>query len=82
MSEHHAQHGAHGAGHDEHAGHHPNYKKIYFTLLILLVISVAGPFFGHVVVTLITAFGIALVLQVACFALYLANGKLFRRATS
>lgn len=61
MSEHPENHGGHGAGHDEHAGHHPNYKKIYFTLLILLVISVAGPFFGHVVVTLITAFGIALV---------------------
>lgn len=40
---------------------HPNYQKIYFTLLILLVISVAGPFLGIGWVTLITAFGIALV---------------------
>lgn len=41
--------------------HHPNYKKIYFTLLFLLVVSVAGPFLGIFWVTLITAFGIALV---------------------
>lgn len=41
--------------------HHPNYQKIYFTLLILLVISVAGPFLGIGWVTLVTAFGIALV---------------------
>jgi len=41
--------------------HHPNYKKIYFTLLALLVVSVAGPFLGIGWVTLLTAFGIALV---------------------
>jgi caa(3)-type oxidase subunit IV len=41
--------------------HHTNYKKIYFTLLVLLVVSVAGPFMGIFWVTLITAFGIALV---------------------
>ena len=45
----------------EHDAHHVNYKKIYFTLLGLLVVSVAGPFFGIVWVTLVTAFGIALV---------------------
>jgi len=39
---------------------HPNYKKIYFTLVILLVISVAGPFLGIKWVTLLTAFGIAI----------------------
>ena len=54
------------AGHTEpqgepHGAHHPNYKTIYFTLLGLLVISVVGPFFGIVWVTLVTAFGIALV---------------------
>lgn len=43
------------------SGHHPNYKKIYYTLLVLLVISVAGPFLGIFWVTLLTAFGIALV---------------------
>jgi caa(3)-type oxidase subunit IV len=48
--------------HVEHGGaHHVNYKKIYLTLVGLLVISVVGPFFGIVWVTLITAFGIALV---------------------
>jgi len=49
----------HGAGHGD--AHHVNYKKIYFTLLGLLVVSVVGPFFGIVWVTLITAFGIAIV---------------------
>jgi len=41
--------------------HHPNYKKIYLTLVALLVVSVAGPHLGIFWVTLITAFGIALV---------------------
>ncbi|OGU00685.1 MAG: hypothetical protein A2085_02855 [Gemmatimonadetes bacterium GWC2_71_10] len=43
------------------ASHHPNYKKIYLTLVILLAISVAGPFIGIKWVTIITAFGIAFV---------------------
>ena len=58
MAEHnesHATHDAHGEA------HHVDYKKIYLTLLVLLVISVVGPFFGIVWVTLITAFGIACV---------------------
>jgi len=41
--------------------HHPNYKKIYVTLLVLLVISVAGPFVGIKWITLIAAFGVAVV---------------------
>jgi len=49
----------HADGHD--AGHHINYKKIYFILLGLLVVSVAGPFLEILWVTLITAFGIAVV---------------------
>jgi len=57
MSETHAHH---GEGH-EHGGHHTNYKKIYFVLLGLLVVSVMGPFAGILIVTLITAFGIAVV---------------------
>ena len=44
---------------DEH--HDVNYKKIYFILLGLLVVSVAGPFLGILWVTLVTAFGIAIV---------------------
>ncbi len=41
--------------------HHPNYVKIWAVLVILLVISIAGPFVGVRIVTLITAFGIAIV---------------------
>ncbi len=43
----------------EHA--HPNYFKIWAWLLVLLSISVAGPMLEIPVVTLITAFGIAIV---------------------
>ena len=51
------------AAHSEHAdhAHHPNYVRIYWILLGLLLISFVGPFFGHRVITLITAFGIAVV---------------------
>ncbi len=46
----------------DHSGHHDvNYKKIYFTLLFLLVVSVVGPEFGILWVTLVTAFGVAAV---------------------
>lgn len=41
--------------------HDVNYKKIYFTLLFLLVVSIIGPEFGIMWVTLVTAFGIAFV---------------------
>jgi caa(3)-type oxidase subunit IV len=41
--------------------HHVNYVKIWGILLVLLVISVAGPFLGIGWVTLVTAFGIAIV---------------------
>ena len=49
------------AGHAPAHGHHRNYVKIWGILLVLLVISVVGPMAGIRVVTLITAFGIALV---------------------
>lgn len=58
-----AQH-SEGAPHDPHGdhGHHEvNYTKIYLTLLVLLVISILGPELGITWVTLVTAFGIALV---------------------
>ncbi|MFQ5536613.1 MAG: c-type cytochrome [Gemmatimonadota bacterium] len=55
MSEHHDS----GTGHDD--AHHVNYIKIYFILVALLVVSVAGPHLGIVWVTLITAFGVAIV---------------------
>ncbi len=40
---------------------HPNYVKIWAILLVLLAVSVAGPELEIQVVTLITAFGIAVV---------------------
>ncbi len=49
------------AEHAATAHEHPNYIKIWGILLVLLVISVGGPFLGIQVVTLITAFGIAIV---------------------
>jgi caa(3)-type oxidase subunit IV len=62
MSDHAAQDHGPGAGdaHAEHT-HHPNYVKIWGVLLVLLVISVLGPMIGIKAVTLITAFGIAVV---------------------
>jgi caa(3)-type oxidase subunit IV len=43
------------------AHEHPNYVKIWGILLVLLMISITGPMLGIKVVTLITAFGIAIV---------------------
>jgi caa(3)-type oxidase subunit IV len=40
---------------------HPNYWRIWAALCVLLSISVAGPFVGIKIVTLVTAFGIAVV---------------------
>ena len=45
----------------ENAEHDTNYVKIWAILLCLLVVSVLGPFLGIKIVTLFTAFGIALV---------------------
>jgi len=52
-----AEHVAHHAE----AHHHPNYLRVWAVLLLLLVVSVAGPMVGIQWVTLITAFGIAVV---------------------
>ena len=41
--------------------HHPNYVKIWAILLALLVVSILGPMLGIRAVTLVTAFGIAVV---------------------
>ncbi len=41
--------------------HHPNYVRVWSILCALLVVSVTGPMLGIRVVTLIAAFGIALV---------------------
>ncbi len=47
--------------HEEHAAHEVNYVKIWAILLGLLIVSVLGPMLGIRAVTLITAFGIAIV---------------------
>ena len=47
--------------HVEHAEHEVNYVKVWAILLCLLVVSILGPFVGIKAVTLITAFGIAIV---------------------
>ena len=41
--------------------HHPNYVKIWAILVGLLVVSVLGPMLEIQIVTLVTAFGIAVV---------------------
>lgn len=58
MAEHVENHGGehHGEGHGV-----KFYVKIYAILMVLFIISVIGPEFGHRTVTLITAFGIAIV---------------------
>jgi caa(3)-type oxidase subunit IV len=57
------EHAHGGEHHGEH--HHVEYVKIYFVLLALLIVSVAGPFIGDALkmhwITLVTAFGIAVV---------------------
>ena len=40
---------------------HPNYVKIWIWLLVLLAISIAGPMLEIPSITIITAFGIAIV---------------------
>jgi len=49
--------------HAEHEAHHPPsfYVKIWAILLVLLVVSILGPELGIQWVTLVTAFGIAVV---------------------
>ncbi len=50
------------AGHAADSHHeHPNYVRIWMILLVLLVISIIGPMFEIKVLTLITAFGIAVI---------------------
>ncbi len=49
------------------------YVKIWAILLVLLIVSILGPELGHPIVTLITAFGIAVVkaLMVAKYFMHL-----------
>ena len=61
MSAEHVESHAHTAVDHAEVHHHPNYVRIWAILLLLLVVSVAGPMVGIQWVTLITAFGIAVV---------------------
>jgi caa(3)-type oxidase subunit IV len=49
------------ADHGDSAAHEAHYKKIWIVLLVLLLISFAGPFLEIRVITMVTAFGIAVV---------------------
>lgn len=49
------------ADHGDAAAHEAHYKKIWVVLLVLLLISFAGPFLEIRVITMVTAFGIAVV---------------------
>lgn len=55
-----SEHADETTDHGEHA-HHGNYVKIWAILVVLLVISILGPELGHPTITLVTAFGIAVV---------------------
>ncbi len=55
-----SEHADETADHGEHT-HHGNYVKIWAILLVLLVISILGPELENLTITLITAFGIAVV---------------------
>ena len=61
--------------HEGHGAHHaPSYYvKIWGLLLVLLIISIVGPMLGNKILTIITAFGIAIVkaLIVAAFFMHL-----------
>lgn len=70
----HAHHGAHDHGHgDGHGEHHGpmHYVKIYLLLLVLFAISVAGPELGIRWLTLVTAFGIAVVKAIIVCAYFM-----------
>ena len=59
---------------------HPNYVKIWALLLVLLVVSIIGPELGIPWLTLVTAFGIALVktYYVAAYFMHLNFEKKIR----
>ncbi len=60
MAGHVDNHGAQGEHHE--GGHGASfYVKIYAILMVLFIISVIGPELGHRTITLVTAFGIAIV---------------------
>jgi caa(3)-type oxidase subunit IV len=73
--------GSHHPSEPEHGSHHSPafYVKIWGILLVLLIISILGPELGHPVITLVTAFGIAVVkaLMVCAYFMHLNIEKRF-----
>ena len=64
----------------EHATHtHPNYVKIWAILVVLLCVSLLGPVIGLWWLTLITAFGVAVVkaTMVAAYFMHLNIEKMY-----
>jgi caa(3)-type oxidase subunit IV len=58
----HGGHGHAGDGHDDHHVHsRDHYVKVWAALLVLFAISVIGPVFEIKILTLLTAFGVAIV---------------------
>lgn len=57
---------------------HPNYFLVYALLLALLVVSIAGPLFGVWWLTLVTAFGVAIV-KATMVAAYFMHLNIERR---
>src|SRR5579885_2377843 len=73
-------HGHGGGGGHAHEPHAPMYYvKIWAMLLALLCVSIMGPMLGNKTITLITAFGIAIIkaLIVAAFFMHLNIEKKF-----
>jgi caa(3)-type oxidase subunit IV len=66
------------AAHAETQTSHPNYIKVYIALLVLFAISVLGPMFGHLWITLVTAFGMAVV-KATLVAAYFMHLNIERR---
>ena len=54
-------HETQGHGHAAHGDHTKHYMKIYAILVVLFLVSIAGPEIGIKWLTLVTAFGIAVV---------------------
>lgn len=61
----HASHADHHDGHEEHVHSVEHYRNVYLALVALFLVSVAGPMVGDAldlrIITLLTAFGIAVV---------------------
>jgi caa(3)-type oxidase subunit IV len=76
----HAAHASHGDhAHEEHIHSRQHYVRVWLALVVLFFVSVAGPMLGNPIVTLITAFGIAVVKasMVVHFFMHLSVEKRF-----